>query len=412
MKIFFVADIFFIISIIIGVFLLISVQLSAKRNHNYPKKKKVTSTNLAFLLPARDESKVIGNLLESIKKQTVKVKMEDVYVIIESKEDPTKKIAEKYGATVIIRKRLDLRRKGYALDEAIKYILSGDKRYDYYFVFDADNILKNDYLENMLDTIYAGYDIGVGYRNTKNGNENVIAAASSLTFSLINTLGNDAKNRDTRNVTISGTGFYIRSSIIDKTGGYPFHTLTEDYELTLYSALYSLTSYYNKDAEFYDEQPTSFKVSLIQRTRWIKGFMESRKIYAKKLLKSARKPSKNVSSQHTYALGVIPYIIMVVGFLVNLVFKLCGVIYFASLKSLYVWILVDHIFILLLLVYLVLFLLTGIMLYKENKKLDLNLKSKMKVLLFNPIFLISFIYCAIKAVCEKDIGWVKIEHKS
>ena len=43
--------------------------------------------------------------------------------------------------------------------------------------------------------------------------------------------------------------------------GFPFNTLTEDYELTLYSTLNNLTTTYNEKAIFYDEQPDSFKVS-------------------------------------------------------------------------------------------------------------------------------------------------------
>lgn len=73
----------------------------------------------------------------------------------------------------------------------------------------------------MEEAYEDGYDIGIGYRNTKNGNDSVIAAASSLTFSMINTLGNEHKTKCNNTLTISGTGFYIKGDIVEKLSGYP-----------------------------------------------------------------------------------------------------------------------------------------------------------------------------------------------
>ena len=278
-----ICDILFVNIIIFDIMLFIVTAFKSRSNHNYPIKESISNPKFAVLIPARDESKVIEGLIKSIKDQTFNINMNDVYVILEDINDYTCDIASKYGATTIVRKNLELRRKGYALDEAVKFILDSGKKYDAYFIFDADNVLDKDYFRNMNETFFNGYDIGIGYRNTKNGNDNVVAACSTLTFSMINTLGNLQKNKDSRNVTISGTGFYIKGSFIEKWKGYPFHTLTEDYELTLYSSLNEMTSFYNDKAMFYDEQPTSFKVSLDQRTRWIRGFFDARKIYVKKL---------------------------------------------------------------------------------------------------------------------------------
>ena len=53
--------------------------------------------------------------------------MKDVYVIVESLKDETVNICKKYSASVILRKKLNLQRKGYALDEAVKEILLKNK---------------------------------------------------------------------------------------------------------------------------------------------------------------------------------------------------------------------------------------------------------------------------------------------
>ena len=53
---------------------------------------------------------------------------------------------------------------------------------------------------------------------------------------------------------------------------------------------------------------------------------------------------------------------------------------------------------------------TFVIILKEGNKINLNIKSKIKVLFYNPIFMLSYIPCAIIALIKKDIKWKKIEH--
>lgn len=245
-----ILDLICFMLIFIGITMYIYSQIKARKNHNLPIKKD-ENHHFAILIPARDESLVIEGLLKSIKEQSLAIPMKDVYMIVEDINDPTVMINAKYGVSTIVRKHLELKRKGYALDEAIKEILSKNKKYDAYFIFDADNILDKDYMFNMVKSYDMGYDFGIGYRNCKNGNDSVVAVCSSLTFSMINTISNETKRLRTNTMTISGTGFYIRGYLIERWGGYPFYSLTEDYELSLYANLYGLTTDYNKKAVFF-----------------------------------------------------------------------------------------------------------------------------------------------------------------
>lgn len=404
-----ICDILFVNIIIFDIMLFIVTAFKSRSNHNYPIKESISNPKFAVLIPARDESKVIEGLIKSIKDQTININMNDVYVIVEDINDYTCDIVKKYGATTIVRKNLELRRKGYALDEAVKFILDSGKKYDAYFIFDADNVLDKDYFRNMNETFFNGYDIGIGYRNTKNGNDNVVAACSTLTFSMINTLGNLQKNKDSRNVTISGTGFYIKGSFIEKWKGYPFHTLTEDYELTLYSSLNEMTSFYNDKAMFYDEQPTSFKVSLDQRTRWIRGFLDARKIYVKKLYEAFKTNGKNSGSQFSNWIGVKPYILIAIFLVLELFAKLVAGMYYLSVNQLLAYKFFRQFLFLIFICYMVLLIATMIIIIIE-KKVDLSMSSKIKAIFFNPIFLISYVYCAIMALTHKNLDWKKINH--
>lgn len=404
-----ICDILFVNIIIFDIMLFIVTAFKSRSNHNYPIKESISNPKFAVLIPARDESKVIEGLIKSIKDQTFNINMNDVYVIVEDINDYTCDIVKKYGATAIVRKNLELRRKGYALDEAVKFILDSGEKYDAYFIFDADNVLDKDYFRNMNETFFNGYDIGIGYRNTKNGNDNIVAACSTLTFSMINTLGNLQKNKDSRNVTISGTGFYIKGSFIEKWKGYPFHTLTEDYELTLYSSLNEMTSFYNDKAMFYDEQPTSFKVSLDQRTRWIRGFLDARKIYVKKLYEAFKTNGKNSGSQFSNWIGVKPYILIAIFLVLELFAKLVAGMYYLSVNQLLAYKFFRQFLFLIFICYMVLLIATMIIIIRE-KKIDLSMSSKIKAIFFNPIFLISYVYCAIMALTHKNLDWKKINH--
>ena len=378
--------------ITIGIIWLLIDYILSYFNSNVPKEKN-NKGKFAILIPARDESRVIEELLNSILNQTRKIDSDDVYVIVEEESDKTVELVKNKNMNIVFRHDLSKKRKGYALDDAIKEILEQKKHYDAYFIFDADNVLDKDYIKNMEEAYEDGYDIGIGYRNTKNGNDSVIAAASSLTFSMINTLGNEHKTKCNNTLTISGTGFYIKGDIIEKLSGYPFNSLTEDYELTLYATLNDLTTTYVKNAIFFDEQPVKYNITINQRTRWIKGFFEARKKYIPLLLK--KEINKNFSSSFHQIMGVTPYILLIIGLLGILLIN-----YFN----------VKNTIILILFVYLIMVLITSIMVLKENTYLNINNKMKIKVILYNPIFLTTYIICLFKAILNKDVKWLKIEH--
>ncbi len=371
--------------IILGLILLISKFLVRFYKGVLPQKQKETN-NFSILIPARNESNVIEDLLISIKNQSEKINFENVYIIIENKSDKTIKIAKKYNANIIIREKLNLKRKGYALMEAIEKITE-EKIYDAYFIFDADNILDKDYLKEMKKTYLEGYSIGIGKRKIKN-KTNSIAISSQLIFTLINDLSNKNRNKYNVNANASGTGFYISGKIINKLKTYPFHSLTEDYEISLYAVINNLTTKYNEKAIYYDEQPTDYKTYFNQRTRWVKGYFETRKIYTKDLIKKLKLDNKNYKSVYTSLIGVYDLILILIGLLIK-----C---YKYPLE-------------IILAVYTALIIFTILLLYKEN--ININKTLYLKVLLINPLLLLTYIPCLIKSIFKKDIEWTVIQHK-
>ena len=399
-----------LILIFIATYLLIKEYIVALKGSSIKLKRTYEEPKFAILIPARDESKVIPNLLDSIKKQTFKIDSKDIYIIVESRKDKTVSIAKERNINIIYRKNLaNRRRKGYALDDAIKEILKKKKHYDAYFIFDADNVLDRNYFKEMVKTYKKGYDIGIGYRNTKNGNASIFSACSSLTFSMINTFSNNYKMKHNLTLTVSGTGFYIKGEILEELGGYPFNSLTEDYEFTLYATLNDLTSFYNTKAKYFDEQPTDYATTIKQRTRWVKGYFDSRRKYYPLLKNKASRKDNNYPSVYIALVGVKPYVLFVISVILYLA-NLLYIIISNSIVKIEVYNLLLQFFLIILAIYVVLLLFTGILLIKEKDNLRLNRKMKIKSLFFNPLFLASYVRCLYLALKNKDLTWEKIEH--
>lgn len=373
-------------------FLVIGVIFYKKKKWIFKKNK---DNKYAILIPARDESKVIENLLKSIELQNKD--MSNVYVIVEDEDDPTCKITKKYKANIFVREKPIRGRKGYALDECLKEILK-TKKYDLYFIFDADNILDKDFIKNMLREWKKGYDVAIGYRNILNPN-NLISCSSGFMFILLNHVANKmVRMKAKQPIMLSGTGMYISGKLIEKWNGFPFYTLTEDYELSMYMYEHNIKSIYVEDAVYFDEQPLDMWTSIKQRSRWIKGFFEKRKGCL-----------KDEKYSFLTVIGVLPLISICAGFVYLFGISFIDIIYCMISGNIIDW-WKYLLFSAPLLAYIIILLITIYVMYKEKDKINMSNKMKNKSLFFIPCFLILFVISFFRAVLKKELKWEKVEH--
>lgn len=365
--------------------------------NNHPK--------FAILIPARDESRVIEGILQSIHNQTRKVFMKDVFVIVEDKRDATVKICKKYGASVIVRKHLELKSKGYALQEAIEFLVEKDIYYDAYFIFDADNVLDCHFLEEMEIDYLKGYGISTGYRNLKNG-QGVLPIAAGLTYTFINEWINKSNLKYQKNLMLSGTGFYIHGKYIKEWKTYPFHSLTEDVELSHYATLHQISMNYNDKAIFYDEQPTSFSQSVLQRKRWIRGYFHNYFLAMRKYRRALALNPINKGSMYANLYGIQMVISLVLGIFCFLFFLLVQFVCQTNLLALFLF------FVFLILIYAILAFGTLMLLWQEREKLQFKQSFFWSVVWYHPLFLFSYVYVFLLSLFQKNVSWDKIEHHS
>lgn len=251
-----------------------SKRLEAKKQHKY-----------AVVISARNEANMIGNLIDSIRNQNYPSELIDTLVVADNCTDNTAEVARLHGAHVYERFNDRLVGKGYALDWLFKQVKEDmpDNGYEAYIIFDADNIVDPNFIAEMNKAFDNGYRIITSYRNSKNYGENWISAGYSLWFLREAKFLNNSRMKLGTSCAISGTGFLVSSEIIDKNNGWIHHLLTEDIEFTVDNVIKGETIGYCEKAILYDEQPTKFYQSYIQRLRWSKGFYQVFGKYGAKL---------------------------------------------------------------------------------------------------------------------------------
>lgn len=234
----------------------------AKKKHKY-----------AILIAARNEKNVIGNLLDSINKQDYPSELLTTFVVADNCTDNTAEIARKHGAVCYERFDNEHKTKGFALQYLLEKIGEDYDRMSFegYFIFDADNLLKNDYISKMNDAFDSGEKIITSYRNTKNFDENWIASTYAIHWIRSIRCNHRARSVLRLATNIQGTGFLFTNEIVKN--GWHYTSLTEDRALTADAVAQGYRISYQDEAMFYDEQPTSLKVALRQRTRWSKGHL-------------------------------------------------------------------------------------------------------------------------------------------
>lgn len=356
-------------------------------------KKYENKNKFAIIIPARDEEKVIGNLIDSLNSQNYPEKLYDIYVLPNNCTDNTKQIAISKNAN-IIELYYQVKCKGEVLKYAFDYLKNKD--YNAYLIFDADNIVHPNFIKEMNSTLNNGYEIAQGYRDSKNPKDTWISSCYSLHYMVHNTFINKSRNNIRKSCFINGTGFMISKKIVEENTYNPI-SITEDIELSIQLAMENQKIAFVEDAITYDEQTTKLKTSYNQRKRWSSGTIQCLYAYGKELIKSGIK-QRNFESIDALMFLIAPFVQLASTFMCII----GGVV--ALISKEYTWY-ANHIG-LGILIYGV-SILGLILLVKMNKK---HIRIYIKGILTFPIFVLTWIPVNVMAVLKPKIEWKKIEH--
>lgn len=353
------------------------------------------------ILPAHNEETVIGNLIESLKKQDYPKELLDIYVIADNCTDNTVKIAKEAGAIVLERHEEDPAKqtKGAALQWFLKQKIEENADYDAFFVFDADNIVDVNFTKAMNKKLCQGEEVVQGYRDIKNPSDSWVSAGYAIFYWTMHRFYHLARYNLGLSALLNGTGFMVKFDVIKPTG-WNTKTLTEDIEFSLKTIIKGKKVGWAVDAIVYDEQPVGFKQSWSQRSRWTVGHIQCLSEYTKPLA-VAVKEHKTVMNFDglLYMIGSIPMFILTgVLVIINFVMYILGGMSTPDL-------IVNCIRYLLPTFLLPIFV--GIIIMWLDKR---PIKPMIKGLVLYPLFLGSWLLINFKCLFIRDTKWEKIDH--
>lgn len=370
----------------------------AKKQHRY-----------AFFIAAHNEELVIGNLVRSILSQDYPREFMDVFVVCDACTDDTHARAEEAGAIVWDRNDLARKGKSWAMDYGFDRILNeyGDK-YEAFIVMDADNLVSRDYLSIMNQAFDAGYLVCTSYRNSKNFDSSWISSAYALWFMREAKFLNNARMMVGTSCAISGSGWMVSERIVKGMHGWDFHTLTEDIQFSTFCCANNVQIGY-APAEFFDEQPVTFKASWTQRMRWTKGFYQVFFSYARDLCKGI---SRGRFASYDMLMTVAPGMILtLLSFFVNATYLIVGGLSHGFVATqLELTMCVGSLVMTFLSMYLVFFVLAIITTVTERKHIHTKKKWRVIANLFTfPIFMMTYIPITVAALFKR-VEWVPTKH--
>jgi cellulose synthase/poly-beta-1,6-N-acetylglucosamine synthase-like glycosyltransferase len=263
-----------------------------KNNQRHKKHQNIKNVNyqptVSILIPAHNEERVIGRLLQGITRLTYPKDKLQVIVIDDASTDNTWKIAEQYSKEhcyikVLHRSEKEGKRgKASALNAGFRYAAG-----EIILFFDADYYPQGDFVEKLTRE-FVDPKVGAvqGRVVVLNEPQNMVTRLVAL-----ERIGGYCVDQHAREhlgliPQLGGTAGAVRRSILELLGGWDESVLAEDTDLTFSVFLLGYKVRYVNEAECYEEAVESWKAYFKQRHRWALGHMQCALKHSLKVLKS------------------------------------------------------------------------------------------------------------------------------
>ncbi|WP_153726668.1 glycosyltransferase family 2 protein [Heliorestis convoluta] len=231
------------------------------------------SKSFALVVAAHNEEAVIGPLVENLKELEYPRELYEIFIVADNCSDRTAAIAREAGAQVHERFNEEQRGKGYALEWMFEKIFRMERQFDAVVIFDADNLVKPNFLLEMNTKLEQGHQIVQCYLDSKNPFDTWVTATFSIAFWHINRLIQLARYNLGLSNILGGTGMCISTETL-RQYGWGATSLTEDLEFSMKALLNGVKTTWAHEAIIYDEKPLKFKQSWNQRKRWAQGHVD------------------------------------------------------------------------------------------------------------------------------------------
>lgn len=230
----------------------------------------------SVLIPACDEERVIGRILQRMTELTYPKDKLQIIVINDASKDHTGEIADQFSKSypyieVLHRNKTEGRKgKAAALNAAIPHTNG-----EIILFFDSDYYPQKDILEKLVSP-FSDPEVGAvqGRVTVLNEPKNLVTRLVSL--ERIGGYRVDQQARESLGLIpqFGGTVGGVRRIVLERLGGWDESALAEDTDLTFRIYLAGFKVHYNNDAECYEEAVESWRAYWKQRYRWSRGHMQ------------------------------------------------------------------------------------------------------------------------------------------
>lgn len=225
----------------------------------------------AIIVCARNEEAVIDKLLTSLLQQKYPKDKIQIFVLADHCTDRTARVAATFE-NVVVMERSDgpTRGKGDVLAWGIRRILREyGETIDAFAFFDADNIVRDDYLIHINDMLQAGEEIVQGNRLGGGPYKTFVTKWFAIYWMVYSFLFSYPRQKMGLSAFLTGTGFAVRKEVL--SAGWRTSSLTEDVEFSVQQCLAGRRVAFCLEAVCFDEQPSEVRVLFRQLIRWCTG---------------------------------------------------------------------------------------------------------------------------------------------
>lgn len=266
-------------------FLIVTGLRKQERNYEIVAPKK----RFLVLVAAHNEEAVIAGIVDNlVNKMNYPKNLYDVYVIADNCSDKTAAISLAGGAKVVEHTSEPGEPKGkpHGIRYALAQLDTQLADYDLVAFFDADNLVDPEFFNEMNSQFLSDEQIKVsqGYLDSKNPDDNYISLSYAGVYYQTNRYFQAAKTRLGLSASLGGTGFVVDCGTLQEIG-WTADSLTEDLEFQIQCQLKGYKIAWNHFTFIFDEKPTGFRQSVVQRLRWTRGHWTVKKRYFTKLIK-------------------------------------------------------------------------------------------------------------------------------
>jgi 1,2-diacylglycerol 3-beta-glucosyltransferase len=243
-----------------------------------------TGSPLRFvvLIPAHDEEGTLPRTLDAVRRLDYPADLVRVVVIADNCSDATADAASSRGVEVLERRSAQ-RGKGPALAWALGRLREGASNHHAVVFLDADCLPSRNLLVAIDRRLRAGASAVQAAYTVANPTDSQAAALRYASFALINTVRPLGKDVLGLSAGISGSGFAIERSTLEREG-WTAYSLTEDTEYHLQLLEAGVTVRFAPEASVTSPMPASLTASRTQQSRWDAGKVEMIRRWAPRLV--------------------------------------------------------------------------------------------------------------------------------